>query len=544
VADEQRLAHALTILRQHLRQVQQAQQLSPADSVRLASALLSSVLADGRAAGVGESTLQALDREGEALAVTPGGIASLKSEASAELMAEIVREEAAEERPDTIVVGPRAVEQAPEVDDDESAFYELPPPLDDAEPIEAVLVGLELSPPESPAAGGLQASALRRHPRFVSRTEVRVAIAGRQDLEELWTRDIGSGGMFVATAAPPPLGTDLDIALQTPDGELHVQGRVVRVLDAATASASGAEPGVGVEFTDLTQGRQGKLVQFLDQVTQQLKSIAVGAGAGEDDWTRSVRRFLALVDASDYYAATELVPEVGDGDLASRIEQLASVFESGRSAGQAERSELAGGALAALECVRRNLTEPAHRLAYDYTHGHVRADERLAECAATGQSSDLLRSVWHQVFPEKLAVAEGLAERAVAASRSCDFGQACALIQQAIDLDPMNPALRATRARWEVFAALARSCRSDNLDVAALTSWAAERGISGGQLRSLWHTLQPERSSRAEQLARRALAAAWDRQFEVAITVGGEALQCDPFNENLRHVIGRWQKLR
>ncbi|MBN2360915.1 MAG: hypothetical protein JXR83_15775 [Deltaproteobacteria bacterium] len=190
----------------------------------------------------------------------------------------------------------------------------------------------------------------------------------------------------------------------------------------------------------------------------------------------------------------------------------------------------------------KTLTTPSLRLAYDFTHGHLRAEGRLAECAATGQSPAPLRLVWHQIYPEKLAAAEELAERAVAVSRAHDYEQACALIGQAIDLDPLNPKLRATRSHWETYAELVRAIRSEKLDPAAVISWAAERGIGSDQLRSLWHALFPERGTRAVQLAKRAAAAIWERQPDVAVATGCEALQLDPFNALLRQAVARWRQ--
>lgn len=542
MTDERRLATPLVELRQHLSGVQAAHQLSPADCVRLASALLSSVLADSRQAGVNESTLQALDREGDDLAVGSGVAIPLKSVAAAELVQEIAREEIAEERPGTVVATPlQVLEALPSVDDDEAAFYELPPPIEDRITGDAALATLVAPPAADPAAAaGARSGAMRRHPRFVSRTEVLVAVAGQQEIEALWTCDIGSGGLFVATATPPSLGTALDITLKTPGSELHVLGRVVRVVDAATAARDGSEPGVGVEFTDLTEGRQLRIEHFLSDVSQQLKSTAAAqVVASADAWAGGVRRFLALVDAADYYGAIEAAPTATHTEVQGRIDQLQQAFE--RGVGQSTHDAIARSALAALQRLSKTLTDANYRLAHDFTHGHVRAEERLAECVATRQSTEPLRRTWFQIHPQKLTAAEGLARRAVMASRANDFEVACTLAVQAIDLDPLNPALRATRARWEVFAAIGRAFQTDPLDVAGITTWAAERGIDGERLRSLWAALQPERSQRAEQLARRALAAAAASNDAAALAAGCEALQHDPFNQSLRRKLARWR---
>ena len=106
MTEEIRLAPALALLRQHLKEVQAVHQLSPADCVRLASALLSTALADGRNAGVSEGTLQALDRDGESLAIEPDIASGFKSKAAADLMAEIAREPVAEAQSPSPVAEP------------------------------------------------------------------------------------------------------------------------------------------------------------------------------------------------------------------------------------------------------------------------------------------------------------------------------------------------------------------------------------------------------------------------------------------------------
>jgi uncharacterized protein (TIGR02266 family) len=62
---------------------------------------------------------------------------------------------------------------------------------------------------------------------------------------------LGAGGLFVATDAPPPAGTPLEVAFRLPEDGLlrRLAARVVWALPPAQAGA-GRSPGMGLAFTD------------------------------------------------------------------------------------------------------------------------------------------------------------------------------------------------------------------------------------------------------------------------------------------------------
>ncbi len=76
------------------------------------------------------------------------------------------------------------------------------------------------------------------------------------DFLEVYSRDISYGGIFVEMDEPPPVDTELEIRLQSPDARAVVlHGRVVRI------SSDDAQPrGAGIEFTGI--GSEDELVLY------------------------------------------------------------------------------------------------------------------------------------------------------------------------------------------------------------------------------------------------------------------------------------------
>lgn len=84
----------------------------------------------------------------------------------------------------------------------------------------------------------------RRHPRFTADLPVSFRIPGGSE-EQTRTGDLGPGGSFIRTPAPPPVGTTVALRLgPSGAGELIVQGVV------AWVQADGDEAGMGVCFVD------------------------------------------------------------------------------------------------------------------------------------------------------------------------------------------------------------------------------------------------------------------------------------------------------
>lgn len=72
-----------------------------------------------------------------------------------------------------------------------------------------------------------------------------------------------SRGLFVRAEKPPPIGTELSVHFVLPDGsDLTLAGRVVHSVNPLEAQALDEEPGMGVQFTHMSE-EQGRALQEL-----------------------------------------------------------------------------------------------------------------------------------------------------------------------------------------------------------------------------------------------------------------------------------------
>jgi len=67
-------------------------------------------------------------------------------------------------------------------------------------------------------------------------------------------RDLSVGGVFVATDAPPAIGTTVKLLFSLPEGEIRIEG-VVRY--------GREKEGMGVEFRHMGSGARARLLEFL-----------------------------------------------------------------------------------------------------------------------------------------------------------------------------------------------------------------------------------------------------------------------------------------
>ena len=77
-------------------------------------------------------------------------------------------------------------------------------------------------------------------------------------------QDGGARGLFVRAAVPPPIGTDLMVQFVLPDGsDLSLPGRVAHRLSAEEAHAMGEHPGMGVQFTHMSEEQAQRIQEVL-----------------------------------------------------------------------------------------------------------------------------------------------------------------------------------------------------------------------------------------------------------------------------------------
>jgi uncharacterized protein (TIGR02266 family) len=92
---------------------------------------------------------------------------------------------------------------------------------------------------------------LRRFRRRTLRVRVEYQLDGA--LRSEWATTLGAGGMFVETAAPPPVGTRFAVRFRLPSGGVDhaLEARVAWIMgESAGAGNPAPSPGMGVAFVD------------------------------------------------------------------------------------------------------------------------------------------------------------------------------------------------------------------------------------------------------------------------------------------------------
>jgi type IV pilus assembly protein PilZ len=76
--------------------------------------------------------------------------------------------------------------------------------------------------------------------------------------------DISALGLFIRTNAPEPPGTVLNLSFTPPDGpQLNLEGRVMWINPFRPTSYDNINPGMGVQFIDLTPPQREQIVQLV-----------------------------------------------------------------------------------------------------------------------------------------------------------------------------------------------------------------------------------------------------------------------------------------
>ena len=103
-------------------------------------------------------------------------------------------------------------------------------------------------------------AAVQKHPRFKVSVPVDVLDPDGR-LHALRLDDVSLGGVFIATYRALPIGSEVDIQLELPTGSLHATG-VVRWH--RTVDACEDWPGMGVQFSELTEDAKARVREFID----------------------------------------------------------------------------------------------------------------------------------------------------------------------------------------------------------------------------------------------------------------------------------------
>lgn len=294
----------------------------------------------------------------------------------------------------------------------------------------------------------------RNQPRFVNSTRVRVRARDRDDLRELWMRDISKGGLFVETRMPPPSGTTLEVELETPAGRVVLKGTVVHVLTEEMATTFGGDPGVGVQFSDLDPRTRDAIQAYVEGLAEELHGgsndvARLSTDIGEN-LLQSARKFLRATERADFYAALDVTSTAGKERVHEAAQKLQDQWTEGLERMAPPQVARLKSALSVLSRVRRILTHDEGRLEYDFRHGHVRAKERIQVAnSGSGPSLSVLRRTWNQVFPDRVDRAALLTRKAFAARQRQDLAAAIDAGRAALDLNPFFEELRQTVEVWE-----------------------------------------------------------------------------------------------
>jgi uncharacterized protein (TIGR02266 family) len=116
----------------------------------------------------------------------------------------------------------------------------------------------------------------RREPRQrAEHLKARVRFVDKKQFEHCYLKDISRGGIFLRTTKPAPLDSPIQVTLELPGGrEVKLNGTVVHCL-APEDARPGQQPGLGVQFTDLS----GSVRTLLEGLILELSSPRIAAPA-------------------------------------------------------------------------------------------------------------------------------------------------------------------------------------------------------------------------------------------------------------------------
>ncbi len=104
-----------------------------------------------------------------------------------------------------------------------------------------------------------------------SRKSVRVPLAlnvefeSRGEIKKCLIKNLSSGGIFVASESPLPLGTPFNVRIRIEDTgeEIELPGEVVSV--GVSANLAEQKHGMGIRFVNLSEAQREKVTEFSEQ---------------------------------------------------------------------------------------------------------------------------------------------------------------------------------------------------------------------------------------------------------------------------------------
>jgi Tfp pilus assembly protein PilZ len=300
---------------------------------------------------------------------------------------------------------------------------------------------------------------MRTEPRFLANDQIELAVEGREELRELWMKDISKGGLFVATEDPLEIGKQVRVVINTADGQIQLQAMVVHVVRPDQARSSRATAGLGLQFVDLLPEKKEAIARYIDGLAANLdgaQNATIPELRAVTDPETSLRRakiFFELVDRNDLYGALGLDPDANEAEIDHRLKVFRDECTTALAAVTPPRSERLERAIALVDRVRPLMTDPIRRLHYDFRSGHIRPEERIAKAiAGQGPSIADLRQAWLTVAPERMARAASLTREAIAFKQRGLFAEAAICAREVLEDDPFFTELRPALRAWETLA--------------------------------------------------------------------------------------------
>src|SRR5262252_2800637 len=91
----------------------------------------------------------------------------------------------------------------------------------------------------------------RAHPRYAVDWRVSLRCKDWGVVSRVAAQNASRGGVFLLTSRSPAIGTEVELAVQLPDGTVaELRGKVQHVVTPERAVAENRSPGIGVKIDD------------------------------------------------------------------------------------------------------------------------------------------------------------------------------------------------------------------------------------------------------------------------------------------------------
>ena len=285
----------------------------------------------------------------------------------------------------------------------------------------------------------------RRSPRFPTARKVELRADTRgSEFGLLWARNVSSDGLFVETLSPPPVGTEVELWLETDEGAMAVTARVAHIVDAAAASRIGHPPGAGLELVDVPESARSLMERYVVGATSDLERVLRPPAL---DMTRQI---LTRVGDSDLYAALDVDPLSTTDVIEKRIAAIRSVLADAPAELSTEQANYVRQALGVIDRAGSVLLDETSRLDYDFRRGHVHAEVRIHAARGDATKVERMRRAWANCFPVRVERAKRHSRQALWYESQEDFGEAYREGLLSLEEDPFNVALRESVAAWKM----------------------------------------------------------------------------------------------